>query len=146
MASEFGFEYLHQTLEENFLYICINDLLSDTINKDFILFLLNLIKTTSDDPDQEENVIELIHFILVYNLQFKSGHVGSENITTEALEEAENPKIFSETLLLLFNRGSKQTYLNLEINVQNYLTFCDTCLQKQKLAARQNELIFIKIL
>ncbi|KAK7597833.1 hypothetical protein V9T40_010058 [Parthenolecanium corni] len=76
----------------------------DTINKDFILFLLNLIETPSDDPDLEENVIEMIHFILVYNLQFKSG-LGSENITINALEEAENPKIFSETLLLLFNRG-----------------------------------------
>lgn len=80
---------------------------------------MNLIETPSDDPDLEENVIEMIHFILVYNLQFKSG-LGSENITINALEEAENPKIFSETLLLLFNRGSKQVYSNLNNDSFNF--------------------------
>lgn len=93
------------------LCILTDDFLLDTINKDFVLFLLNLVEKPSDDPDQEKTVIELIHFILVYNLQFKSGDVGSENLTINALEEADNPKIFSETLLLLFNRGSKQTYV-----------------------------------
>lgn len=80
------------------------------MDKDFILFLLNLIETASNDSSDDDDVTELIHFILVYNLQFKNCPE-SENITIKALEEAENPKIFSETLLFLFNRKSKWNYL-----------------------------------
>lgn len=79
----------------------------DTIGKEFILQLLELIESPSDDPIQEKVVIDLINFILVYNLQFDENRSITENVTTQALSECDNPKTFSETLLLLFNRGSK---------------------------------------
>ncbi|XP_065199507.1 NCK-interacting protein with SH3 domain [Planococcus citri] len=77
----------------------------DTIGKEFILQLLNLIESPSDDPDQEDIVIDLVNLILVYNLQFDENRSISDNLTIQALSQCDNPKIFSETLLLLFNRG-----------------------------------------
>ena len=81
--------------------------LSDTIGKEFILQLLDLIESPTDDPDQEEIVIDLVNLILVYNLQFDENRSISDNLTIQALSQCDNPKVFSETLLLLFNRGSK---------------------------------------
>lgn len=80
--------------------------LSDTIGKDFVLFMLRLIETPSDEADEDDIVLLVVNLILVYNLQFNNFEDISTNITIQALEEIENPKIFSETLLLLFNRGS----------------------------------------
>ena len=78
----------------------------DTIGKEFLLLLLELIESPNNDSDQDEIVIQLVNFILVYNLQFDKNKSLSENITVQALSEANNPKIFSETLSLLFNRAS----------------------------------------
>lgn len=78
----------------------------DSIGKKFLLLLLQLIESPKDDPEYEDIVVQLINFILLYNLQFKDDRYINENITIQALSEAQNPKIFSETLLLLFNRAS----------------------------------------
>lgn len=94
----------------------------DSIGKKFLLLLLQLIESPKDDPEYEDIVVQLINFILLYNLQFKDDRYINENITIQALSEAQNPKIFSETLLLLFNRARDPTQcLNYESNSRNSL-------------------------
>lgn len=84
---------------------------SETIGKEFIIQLLQLIEVPFNDPIQEDLIIQLVNFILVYNLQFDSNRSVNDNVTIQALSESDNPKIFSETLLLLFNRGSTYLFL-----------------------------------
>nr|XP_033334740.1 NCK-interacting protein with SH3 domain isoform X1 [Megalopta genalis]XP_033334741.1 NCK-interacting protein with SH3 domain isoform X1 [Megalopta genalis]XP_033334742.1 NCK-interacting protein with SH3 domain isoform X1 [Megalopta genalis] len=72
----------------------------EQLGPDFIAFVLDLIENPPD-MDLEDQISDLfVNLILSYNLQFTN----SENIVLNTLKERTVAKIFTEKILLLFNR------------------------------------------
>ncbi|XP_076648696.1 NCK-interacting protein with SH3 domain [Halictus rubicundus] len=72
----------------------------EQLGPDFISFVLDLIENPPD-MDLEDQISDLfVNLILSYNLQFTN----SENIVLNTLKERTIAKIFTEKILLLFNR------------------------------------------
>ncbi|XP_060558045.1 NCK-interacting protein with SH3 domain-like [Ruditapes philippinarum] len=75
--------------------------LHDHLNAEFLHFVFK----SMDNPvsvEHEEQVTELlVNFILAFNLHF---HVPADNLVMKVIEERKTVKVFTEKLLLLFNR------------------------------------------
>lgn len=74
---------------------------SEQISCDFIAFTLNAIENPPD-TDIDDQIPDLfLNFIISFNLQFDNFH---ENVVLKALSQQTSAKIFTEKILLLFNR------------------------------------------
>lgn len=71
---------------------------------DFMAFILNAIENPPD-TDLDDQIPDLfLNFIIAFNLQFDNNQ---ENVVLKALSQQTSAKIFTEKILLLFNREGK---------------------------------------
>lgn len=81
---------------------------SEELDQDFFLHVLQLMENPPSIQFEDEVVEPLVHFILSYNL-----HLTSEsNPILGALAAFGSPKVFTEQIMVLINRGSKCWFSN----------------------------------
>ena len=82
----------------------MSSLFPDHLDAEFLHFVFK----SMDNPasvEHEEQVTELlVNFMLAFNLHF---HVRADNLVMKVIEERKTVKVFTEKLLLLFNRDGK---------------------------------------
>lgn len=82
----------------------IHSYFSDYLNVDFLHFVFNALENPPTVEHEEQMPDLLVNFILAFNLHFK---MPSENLVMRVIEEKKTVKVFSEKILLLFNRDGK---------------------------------------
>lgn len=75
--------------------------LHDYLNADFIHFVFTTLENPPTLEHEEQLTDLLVNFILAFNLHFQ---MPTENLVMKVIEEKKTVKVFSEKILLLFNR------------------------------------------
>lgn len=77
---------------------------TDQLNQEFFLHVLNLIENPPSARFEDDAVNQLVAFILSFNLHLSSMD-GGTNPVLRALATYSNPKVFTESIMVLINRG-----------------------------------------
>ena len=74
---------------------------SEHLNSEFVQFLFNNIENPASGEHEDQLSDLLVNLVLAFNLHF---HVPSKNLVLQVMEEKKTVKVFTEKILLLFNR------------------------------------------
>lgn len=77
---------------------------TEHLNQSFIHFVFELIESPLSDEHEDKVTDMLVTFILAFNLHFQN-YEG--NFVMQELAERGTAQIFSEKILILFNRGGE---------------------------------------
>ncbi|KAL4230198.1 hypothetical protein ACF0H5_010583 [Mactra antiquata] len=75
--------------------------LHDHLNTDFLGFVFNSLENPCSEGHEEQLTDLLVNFVLAFNLHFDTLN---ENLVMKVIEEKKTVKVFTEKILLLFNR------------------------------------------
>ncbi|KAH3717720.1 NCK-interacting protein with SH3 domain-like [Dreissena polymorpha] len=83
--------------------------LHDHLNAEFVQFLFNNIENPASGEHEDQLSDLVVNLVLAFNLHF---YVPSKNLVLQVMEERKTVKVFSEKILLLFNRDEDPVRLS----------------------------------
>ena len=87
------------------MYIFV--LISDHLNVAFLQFVFESIENPPTYEHEDQVTDLLINFVLAFNLHCKQP---KDNLVLHVIEERKTVKVFTEKVLLLFNRDGEQIF------------------------------------